>query len=110
MTCRHANAEHLMPGERLDLGNAEVSAIVEQFRCVDCGAWLSLEPSNDHPAAVRVELRAAEFIACQETALAVIKAGAYDACRCGDNRRRIRAAEMELLARLLAKEVNRHPR
>lgn len=108
MTCRHENAD---PDPRwLNLGDAEVSAIVEQFRCIDCGAWLSLGPSNDRPAAVRVEIRAAEFIACQETALAVIKAGGYDTCRCGDNRRRIRPAELELLARLLAKEVNRHPR
>ena len=37
--------------------------IVEQFRCLDCGAWLSLGPANDEPAKVQVEIRAAELAA-----------------------------------------------
>lgn len=31
--------------------------------CRDCGAWLSLGPANDEPAAVRVEIRAAGLAA-----------------------------------------------
>jgi hypothetical protein len=34
-------------------------ALVEQFRCLDCGAWLSLGPSNDEPDSVKVEIAAA---------------------------------------------------
>lgn len=60
MTCRHENAD---PDPRwLNLGDAEVSAIVEQFRCIDCGAWLSLGPSND--CIPRDELRLAVMLAC----------------------------------------------
>jgi hypothetical protein len=34
--------------------------------CNDCGAWLSLGPSNDRPEAVRIEMRLAEFLAEHE--------------------------------------------
>lgn len=65
--CRHENADHLMPGDRFsmdDWGPCHVDiARCEQFRCVDCGAWLSLGPSNDEPESVRVEIRAAEIAA-----------------------------------------------
>ncbi len=67
MTCRHANADHLKPGEclvRVDSQGFErpVAITFEQFRCLDCGAWLSLGPSDESwPAAVSIEIRAAEL-------------------------------------------------
>lgn len=71
MTCKHENADHLNPGEwftpssdappRIDA----VIAIVEQFRCVDCGAWLSLGPARD-TGYTRVEIAAARLIAGYE--------------------------------------------
>ena len=67
MKCKHENADHLMPGDSFvpDSGsglNVEIAAC-EQFRCIDCGAWLPLGPSNDEPDAVKVEMRAAELAA-----------------------------------------------
>lgn len=38
-------------------------AIHDRATCDDCGAWLSLGPSNDQPAEVQAEIRAAE-LAC----------------------------------------------
>ena len=67
MTCKHENADHLMPGEMYerwhhgDKGPTLYAALVEQFRCCDCCAWLSLGPSNDSPPEVRAEIRAAEI-------------------------------------------------
>jgi len=70
--CRHENADHLMLGELFTLdGDPNADVIVtkcEQFRCVDCGAWLSLGPSNDEPESVRVEIRAARLHAGYMTA------------------------------------------
>ena len=64
MTCKHENADHLMPGQwRYVLGvdgehlPFEI-VTVEQFRCLDCGEWLSLGPSNDSPPEVAIEIRA----------------------------------------------------
>lgn len=36
---------------------------VEFHKCLDCGAWLSMGPSNDKSEAVRIEMRAAELAA-----------------------------------------------
>lgn len=65
--CKHENADHLMPGDVLTPSNyAPIEegepVAFEQFRCLDCGAWLSLGPASDTPAAL-VELRAAEIAA-----------------------------------------------
>jgi hypothetical protein len=64
--CKHENADHPMPGECLvnwnDLGRIK-AALCEQFRCIDCGAWLSLGESNDEPEQVRVEMEAARLAA-----------------------------------------------
>lgn len=52
-----------MPGELLvfnSWNSADHYVTVEQFRCLDCGAWLSLGPANDEPAEVQVEIRAAD--------------------------------------------------
>lgn len=63
--CKHENADHLMPGDRFSMSDFdfEVGKMVdvEQFRCIDCGAWLSIGPSNDTPEAVQIEIRAAEI-------------------------------------------------
>ena len=49
--CRHENADHLMPGHMVSAWFGCPIAghvpLVEQFRCLDCGAWLSLGPSRD---------------------------------------------------------------
>lgn len=60
--CRHDNADHLHPGEGVAWeGPLDGLAVtVEQFRCVDCGAYLSLGKAND-TRAVLVEIRAAEI-------------------------------------------------
>jgi hypothetical protein len=64
--CEHENADHLMPGQSFanprDTYFASYIVLVEQVRCLDCGAWLSLGPANDggkHAQQVAVELRAA---------------------------------------------------
>src|SRR3990167_7009331 len=66
--CRHENADHLMPGDVLTPSDyapieEEHPVLVEQFRCVDCGAWLPIGPATDSTIAVGIELRAAEIIA-----------------------------------------------
>lgn len=68
--CRHENADHLMPGDHGQFEDDDLlcrarvcGVLVEQFRCLDCGAWLSLGPANDEPAEVQVEIRAAELAA-----------------------------------------------
>lgn len=66
--CKHENADHLMPGDVLTPMNYApieegVPVLVEQFRCLDCGAWLPLGPSNDEPEQVKIEMRAAEIAA-----------------------------------------------
>jgi hypothetical protein len=64
--CKHENADHLMPGETFvssSWAGENYTVHVEQFRCIDCGAWLSLGESDDAPDAVRVEMRAAELAA-----------------------------------------------
>src|SRR5688572_26286167 len=64
--CKHENADHLKPGEvyapygRM-LGFTRVT--VEQFRCIDCGAWLSLGPANDRPPHVQHEIALASALA-----------------------------------------------
>lgn len=69
MTCKHENADHLKPGEWFNLGEVpQHTVLVEQFRCIDCGVWLSLGPANDRPARVQVEIRAARLVAGHETA------------------------------------------
>lgn len=59
--CKHENADHLAPD--YDTRGLTGWARCEQLRCIDCGAWLSLGPSNDEPEAVRIEIRAAEIAA-----------------------------------------------
>lgn len=61
--------------------------IHDRVICDDCGAWLSLSPSNDEPEAVRVEMRAAELAAALDNGL-IISTNS-DECvgwRMGDNR------------------------
>jgi hypothetical protein len=64
-TCQHENADHLQPGEHLsawddlvEFGITPEPALIEQFRCLDCGAWLSLGLANDDDERVREELEA----------------------------------------------------
>lgn len=62
--CLHENAEHLMPGECIATMDGIVfvdPALCEQFRCLDCRAWLSMGESNDDGEAVAIEIRAAEL-------------------------------------------------
>ena len=67
MRCEHENADHLMPGQLFARSHLHLRegtpVLVEQFRCLDCGAWLSLGASNDKPRAVRIEIRAVAIIA-----------------------------------------------
>ena len=69
MKCKHENADHLMPGELLDFDEPHTPTwrvTVEQFRCLDCGSWLSLGPANNdgpHAEQVAIEIRAAELAA-----------------------------------------------
>jgi len=62
--CKHENADHLMPGERYswEPHAPPEPVLVEQFRCLDCGAWLSLGEANESAVSV-IELRAAELAA-----------------------------------------------
>lgn len=65
MGCRHPNVAHgIWANGTWDewIGGAN-SIASERERCLDCGAWLPLGPSNDEPAEVRVEMRAAELAA-----------------------------------------------
>jgi hypothetical protein len=69
MRCQHENAEHMMPGDTdTPDWSVQVYAQCEQFRCIDCGAWLSLGPSNDDKPNVREEIRAAEIVAEHDNA------------------------------------------
>ena len=65
MRCKHENADHLRAGEGWALmdGTAMPDALCEQFRCLDCGAWLSMGPSDDEPEAVKVEIVLADRLA-----------------------------------------------
>jgi hypothetical protein len=65
--CRHKNADHLIPGELFMMSEwappDAVHVIVEQFRCLDCGFWLSLGPSSDDTPQVQLEIAAARIVA-----------------------------------------------
>lgn len=68
--CKHENADHLMPGDVFlpkPFGqSAPDPVVVEQFRCLDCGAWLSLgraKHKGKHAATIRVEIAAARLVA-----------------------------------------------
>jgi hypothetical protein len=63
MNCKHENADHLMPGDWWTCGQRRAPSMVvaEQFRCIDCGCYLSLGPANDDGTAI--EIRAAEIAA-----------------------------------------------
>lgn len=64
MTCKHENADHLMPGECFVRNGFASYVLVEQFRCLDCHAYLSLGDSDEHASvAVEMEIRAAEIAA-----------------------------------------------
>lgn len=59
MKCQHKNADHLKPGEWLNLGDQPVHIVAfEQLRCLDCGAWLSLgsAPPPPYPEMLLAEL------------------------------------------------------
>jgi hypothetical protein len=60
MKCTHENADHLKPGDLFALDQPytpPVRVLYEQFRCVDCGAWLSLGDA-DEP---EIDVRAAQL-------------------------------------------------
>jgi hypothetical protein len=57
MNCKHENAEHMMAGDSSTPDwCVQVYAECEQFRCIDCGAWLSLGPDTDEDMYREVEL------------------------------------------------------
>ncbi len=62
MSCKHENADHLMPGEGWATMDGDEMPVTgcEQLRCIDCGAWLSLGAANDDVPAD--ELRLAEHL------------------------------------------------
>lgn len=57
-TCSHDHVEHLHAADEwaLTSGMEMPDAQCEQRRCADCGAWLSLGPSNDHILASEEQL------------------------------------------------------
>jgi hypothetical protein len=67
MKCKHENADHLKPGEPFEPWFSDDTAVLrgfatcEQFRCLDCEAWLSLGPSNDELPEVQIEIEAARI-------------------------------------------------
>lgn len=68
--CTHENADHVKPGDLITEweGNFAISTKVrvEQFRCLDCKAWLSLgraRHKGKHAAAIRIEIAAARLVA-----------------------------------------------
>lgn len=62
--CKHENADHLFASDWLVIDGRWISqAACEQLRCIDCGHWLSLGPSNDRGRAVSIEMRAARLAA-----------------------------------------------
>jgi hypothetical protein len=82
VTCRHDNADHLMPGQFTMLeSGALITAACEQLRCVDCGEMLSLGPAND--AGCAVEIRAAEIAADGERGHCSDDTMEWDCERCG---------------------------
>ncbi len=92
-TCRHKNAPY-WPAE------------FRSVRCLDCGEWVSLGPSADDSDAVRIEMRAAEMIACCVTSLAATFTGRPSDCRCYDGRRLLRSPQDEATARKLYQEYH----
>jgi hypothetical protein len=62
--CPHDNADHLTPGEWLTIDGVPQHVVTcEQFRCLDCGYWLSLGPSSESEPEVKIEIRAAQLAA-----------------------------------------------
>jgi hypothetical protein len=62
MKCKHENADHLRPSDVLLVrGKFAGVAQCEQFRYLDCGAWLSLGPASD--VGCFVEIEAARIVA-----------------------------------------------
>jgi hypothetical protein len=65
--CKHENADHIKIGEPVGFpGQSSPTAIVEEFRCLDCGGTLSLGPSNDDARGVQIEIRLADWLADRE--------------------------------------------
>lgn len=63
--CKHENADHLGPGQMyMPYFDHSVGVLVqcEQFRCLDCGHYLSLGPATITPE-VEIEIRAAQIAA-----------------------------------------------
>lgn len=65
--CRHSRVDGLAWSKAYPRWYARFKArrkdtLAEALVCIDCGAWLSLGPSNDTPAAM-VELEAARLVA-----------------------------------------------
>lgn len=61
--CKHENADHLKAGDYYSNGQPFGTIVVrcEQFRCIDCGAWLSLGAANDR-GVPSTELRLADAV------------------------------------------------
>ena len=94
--CRHENADHVLAGQFTMLSDGTiVDALVEQLRCLDCGAWLSLGPSNDAPAQVQVEIRAAS-LAASLTRLGAILAWQFNPHEWDEERRGWSMAETNM--------------
>lgn len=68
--CGHENADHILAGDPFPDPRDGYAftfdpgfATCEQFRCLDCGAWLPLGPADDDDPNVAIEIRAAEIAA-----------------------------------------------
>ena len=96
MKCKHDPADAVR--ELIFPPLRGVTVPVIRLMCRHCGAWLSLGPANEDSEAVRIEMRAAEMLACHEM---------DNRCRCFHPSRRLNPIGLERQARDLADEVMR---
>lgn len=79
MKCRHTGTRET--GRFVVMHDGSNDRVVDTDRCLDCGAWLSLGPSDEGPVAV--EVRAAEIAAHESIAHAWLIGGVSDCERDG---------------------------
>lgn len=76
-------------------------------RCTVCNELRAIGLSNDRPAVVQIEMRAAEFHACVKVGIIDLKTGKHDVCQCFDQGRHLVPFMAEKEARDLADEIER---
>ena len=93
--CKHENVDHLKRGDLLLDARGECVGVArcEQFRCIDCAAWLPLGDANDSSPEVQIEIRAAEIAATGEPFWHVDATGSEVREGCGWNAHACRFAD-----------------